>query len=66
MADKIHECSICNFKTAAKDYLKIHIKRVHIANGHKCDICQKELANEYSVRAHKSLMHKNNIKRYEL
>ena len=57
MKIKSHECSICDFKTKAKQNLKKHVERVHIASRYKCNICNTELANRFCAEDHKKKNH---------
>ena len=53
-------CDICGYKTASKEQLKKHIKRVHGTEEYKCDYpgCNKSYGIRGNMYAHKKRVHK--------
>ena len=52
------ECDQCNFKTADKWQLKIHIAAKHIGIMYGCDECQHQSAYKKNLKRHKRRAHK--------
>ena len=62
--EKKFECGICNFRTADKRYLKIHISSQHlngIADLYNCPICEKTFTLKGSLPKHIKIVHGEQI-----
>ena len=50
-----YECDVCEFSADCKDYLRIHVLRMHkiSTNVYPCDGCDKQFSLEVDLRRHK-------------
>ena len=52
-----HECKFCTYKTIHKGNLKKHIDATHSHQKFTCEICQKQVASNQSLKQHKRRVH---------
>ena len=53
-----HKCTICDYSSSQKGYLKQHIKSIHEGNKpHKCSICDYGFSKKISLTIHIDAVH---------
>lgn len=54
---KAHQCDQCNYKTALKSNLKIHIESVHVGIKYPCNQCEYKAPYVHSLKRHIDSVH---------
>jgi len=67
-ANKRYQCSLCNYEHNVKANVRNHVESVHFPNTfqYPCDQCDQLFPSKNNVQLHRSRIHKQKIKHWEI